>query len=966
MNSQSIFEDVSSWVDRQPSVPAIFEDSREVTYGELNSRAAGIAQRMHDFGAEQGDLVPIITCGGADMVAGMLACLRMAAVFVPIDVHAPVERTKHMLSDLSPRFAIVDPELDVSHLVDRKIELLRAFPDGRCNISRRLHDASTIYGFFTSGSTGSPKCCLNTHLGLANRFAFNTSVYPLQPGDAVMQNSKHTFDPVLWQTLWPLTRGATVVIPKRDGLLDIEKTVNTVERHHVVMTDIVPSVLSVLLDYLSLHRGEIPKLNSLRELFVGGEEISPLLVQRSLKLLPWVRLTNTYGPTEAAIGMIYHHFDGSEDEDIPLGKPIPGTTCEIVDQNLKPVAEGTTGQLVIAGNCLGAGYLHDDDKTAAAFKSIALGQRSVRHFLTGDRALQKDGRIYFRGRTDKQLKIRGVRIELKEIEETYERHPEIVQLRVVPVENGNQELRLHAFFTAHGTLAQGDLRHIGKQSLPLEFIPSSFRQLPEFATTSSGKIDRAILKKLAAAEKTSEPESSVDVVKGIIEQQLGQKVGLHENLFEAGMDSLNAMRLALTIEEQFRKPVSASQLYRTPTVTGIQEFLSTDCKRLTTSEDKVSDLSQWCEVDVSADRPQSTVLLTGATGYLGAHLLVELSNRINSKVVCLVRGPSLTAALHRLHEMSAKYGLHGHVVWDRVEVVLGDLAKKQLGMDASTRDRLTGNVSAIYNAGADVSFVKPFSQLEAANVKAVIALAEIAKSTNDCHLHHVSSSATLSMSTMRLDLPPEVPELLPAGGYAQSKLAAELAVKSLMDKGLKATVYRVGEIMPSPTHVFPNPRSSVVCYLRTLAFIRAAPSANDTVDYCPIDIVARTIAEHNDPNIGFVGLANQDRIGLAKLVTIMNKSGAQISICGRKRVFDAIRSASEDHASPDFVSITWDTIRNHGPDVHWPIMSFCERPVQRLGAVEKWPEIDTKYLSAALSRMIKEQGATPAVALALQ
>lgn len=962
MPKKSIPESIIHWANIQPDAPAIFEFNGEVTYEELCRRAATVARQLHDLGAVKGELVPIMTEGGADMVAGMLACLQRASVFVPIDVGAPVERTKKMLKDLSCRFAIVDVGLDVTNLLRKDVKILRPLAGEKFEACECLGDDTTIYGFFTSGSTGTPKCCLNTHLGLANRFAFNTAVRPLTAGDAVMQNSKHTFDPVLWQTLWPLTRGAAVVIPKRGGLLDIEKTIKLIDQHHVVMTDIVPSVLSVLLDFLELRPDEASRLNSLGELFVGGEEISSRLVQRSLNLLPWVRLTNTYGPTEAAIGMIFHHFDGTEDANVPLGNPIPGTSCAVVDEDLKPVPDGTTGQLVIAGHCLGKGYLNDVTKTNSAFKTIILPSGATKHFLTGDRAVRKNGKIFFRGRSDKQIKIRGVRVELKEIEETYESHSEITQLRVVPVESIAGDYRLHAFLTTRSNITLDELRQFGQVMLPTEFIPSSFKQISEFQTTSAGKIDRAFLKKLAFSTESKESETTLQSVTNIVEEYFDRAIAPNEDLFLAGLDSLNAMRLTMSIEKQFSKSLSTSQLYANPTIFGMEEYLSSFQIRSSKHTEKQPDFSYWCNIDLPTNTSPKVVLLTGATGYLGAHLLVELSNKPNTKVICLVRGNSLTTAVHRLHKASIGFALHQSVDWNRVEVILGDLSKIQLGIDSVERERLSGTLSAIYNAGADVSFVKPLRHLEAVNIQAVISLAEIAMSASDCHLHHVSSTAALSMTISRLDLNPEVRDVPLANGYAQSKFAAELSMKALMDKGLKATVYRVGEIMPSPTYISPNPRSSVVCYLRTLAYVRTAPDTNDTVDYCPVDTVAKTIASYDNPVSKFVGLANQKRVSLVELVAAMNGYGSQILSCDRQSVFNAIRSASREVGPPDFVSITWDTIKKYGADVHWPIMSFSEQTVHRLGSVEGWPKIDTKYLSVALSRMVMEQGAMPIAA----
>ncbi len=569
----SLFEQILESSQNNSEVIAIHEDIRSITYGELQSQAESIAQQLYDYDCQIEEPIAIITNGGIDMIAGMIGSMQVAATFVPLDFSAPIERTTQMLSDLQSRTVIADEGLNIDHIVGPETNVIRPQSGVQSSKFRPLRDESIIYGFFTSGSTGQPKCCLNTHLGLSNRFAFNSSVKSLSVGDSILQNSKHTFDAVLWQTLWPLTAGATVVIPKRDKLVDIERTVNTIYTHNVVMTDIVPSVLTVLLDYLDLHQSDREKLKSLTELFVGGEETSVQLVQRIKNILPWVRLTNTYGPTEAAIGMIYHHFDGTETDDIPLGKPIPGATAVILDEDLKPVAEGVVGQLAIGGNCLGAGYHNDILKTEKAFPTIGSTENKQRVFLTGDRAVVKNERLYFRGRADKQIKIRGVRIELKEVETSFEAHPEIIQFRVVPVSRTIGGTQLYAFYTAHSTLPISELKGFAHKRLPSEFIPSHFQQIDAFETTSAGKIDRTRLRNMAAPKVNNTNSSTSDALKTLVLEQTGLTVDSNDNLFLAGLDSLNAMRLALAIEQKFNISISARQLYENPTIAAIDKLL---------------------------------------------------------------------------------------------------------------------------------------------------------------------------------------------------------------------------------------------------------------------------------------------------------------------------------------------------------------------------------------------------------
>lgn len=953
MDRQNIFEQFLTSAHTHPGASAIQDAERTITYSELRSKAASIAQQLCDLGCQREELVPIITHGGVDMIAGMLACLQVAATFVPIDVSAPADRTMQMLEDLGSRIALADETLNVDHVVKDTAVVVRPKPDGACSKVRRLDNDSIIYGFFTSGSTGKPKCCLNTHLGLANRFAFNTSVKMLQVGDAVMQNSKHTFDPVLWQTLWPLTLGATVIIPERHGLLDIEKTIKTIDRCNVVMTDIVPSVLTVLLDYLECHPGQSVRLESLTELFVGGEEMSIQLLNRVRTALPWLRLTNTYGPTEAAIGMIYHHFDGSESADIPLGTPIPGTTAVILNEALEPVGDGTIGQLAIGGACLGKGYHNDQLKTDSAFKIVKRGDGEYRVFLTGDRAVAENGQLYFRGRTDKQIKIRGVRVELKEIEATFEEQPDVIQFRVVPILKGTGGTKLIAFFTARRELSSKDLRQYANDRLPKEFIPTVFRQISEFQTVASGKIDRSWLKKIAHEISVGDDSRySTETLQELVQKLTGLTVGNHDNLFDSGLDSLNAVRLALEIETRFSTNIPVSRLYAHPTIEAIQHFIQSES---CLSPDQQPDLSRWLSVSVSPKRPRNRVLLTGATGYFGLQLLSRLSKDPDTDVTCIVRSTSEAQAMSRLHRGALTFAMHDAVNWESVEIILGDLTLPGLGISEKDRKQLIPTLTAVYNAAAEVNFVKSFSNLEQVNVRAVVELAELAASAPDCHLHHISSTAVIGQRDGQIDAAPRPDDLFSMGGYAQSKLVAELTLQSISNNGLPVTVYRIGELMPSPTCPVPNPKSLVICYLRTLAFIGMSPSEPDSLDYCPVDAVAEQIVEGGPFNGLTVGLANQNRTSLVTLMKSMNQAGADIGFAPRTRVYEAIRSTVLDGHAPDYVLIIWSFICNLDPDSHWPILSYSSETKALLGPTGTWPETTIDFLSRALQNLTEHQ-----------
>ncbi|MFC7762523.1 AMP-binding protein [Catellatospora bangladeshensis] len=219
---------------------------------------------------------------------------------------------------------------------------------------RRARHAATAddlcYGIFTSGTTGEPKCALNLHAGLTNRFRFMTRYFAATGDEVVLQNSKHTFDSSVWQLFWPLTTGARCVIPAQGEFLDLEHTIATIAEHRITMTDFVPSIFNLLVTIVDRDRRSLAKISTLRQLIVGGEEISPRMAHRLGALLPDLRITNGYGPTEASIGMIFHPVSADDGDVIPLGRPIDNCYAVIVDDELRPLPPGTPGRSSSAGS----------------------------------------------------------------------------------------------------------------------------------------------------------------------------------------------------------------------------------------------------------------------------------------------------------------------------------------------------------------------------------------------------------------------------------------------------------------------------------------------------------------------------------------------------------------------------------------------------------------------------------------
>ncbi len=441
---------IEDQADLTPGRTAVCYGGRELSYDQLDRLASGLAAAVAGTGTGRGDRVATSIVNSLEMPVAYLALMKLGAVFVPVDPGWPAERLATTLRVLSPRLILC---LDPGQVPAEFGALAMPVAADRIAASPRrpavpLGPAEECYGFFTSGTTGTPKCALNRHGGLANRLRFMTRWFGAAGGDVVLQNSKHTFDSSLWQLLWPLITGGRAVLPAAGEFLDLQHTIDTIAGHRVTATDFVSSIFNILVTMADRDEQARRKLASLRCLVVGSEEINARAVHRMRELLPGLAITNGYGPTETTIGMVFHPVSDADGDVIPLGRPIDNCYVAVLGPDRAVLPRGTIGEIAIGGACVGAGYHGNQAATGRVFIPNHLAGRIPGDllYLSGDFGyLDEAGRLFFSGRKDFQVKIGGVRIELGEIEAAAQRCPGVSQAKALVAErDGVKSLALFA------------------------------------------------------------------------------------------------------------------------------------------------------------------------------------------------------------------------------------------------------------------------------------------------------------------------------------------------------------------------------------------------------------------------------------------------------------------------------------------------------------------------------------------
>ncbi|MCH0560682.1 non-ribosomal peptide synthetase [Streptomyces sp. MUM 16J] len=555
---------------RTPGRVALVLEGEEVTYGELHARANRLARHLVDRGAGPGELVALAVPRSVDLLVGLLAIVKTGAAYLPVDVGYPADRIAHMLADAAPIRV-----LDSAYLAGTDAEGYEDTPLTDADRLRPLHPSDPAYVMYTSGSTGRPKGVVIPHAAAVNRLDGMQRAYPLAADDRVLQKTATSFDVSVWEFFWPLLRGATMVMAKPDGHRDPEYLAELIRAEGVTTVHFIPAMLSAF-----VQTPQAVGCTSLRRVFCGGEAL-PADLHQDFRELLGVPLHHLYGPTEATVDVTA--WDGGQEispGNAPIGFPVWNTRVYVLDRALRPVPPGVMGELYLAGVQLAHGYLNRPGLSAERFVADPYGPAGSRMYRSGDLGRwNPDGSLQFAGRADRQVKVRGVRIELDEIRATAAELPEVGQA-VVTV----RDERLVAYVVPGGDGRVGDdlirtVREHLDARLPEVLVPGAIVLLDALPLTPSGKLDTAALPAPdfgAAPAARAAATQQQEILCGLFAEVLGlRRAGVDDDFFALGGHSLLATRLVSRIRSTFDVELPIRALFEAPTPAGIAARLDT-------------------------------------------------------------------------------------------------------------------------------------------------------------------------------------------------------------------------------------------------------------------------------------------------------------------------------------------------------------------------------------------------------
>lgn len=962
-----IVSEFANMVKKYPSNTAVIYKEKKYTYAEVDALTNKIAYFLANKGIKKGDVVSVLVNRGEFMPISALGILKTGAAYQPLDCTYPEDRLLFMIKDASAKYLVADEDLlgkipgcelpvlltkDVASLKEEKVELTRPDKD------------SLFILLYTSGTTGTPKGVMLTHLNLVNFAAWYRRYYGLKPENVCAAYAGFGFDACMMDMYPALTTGAAVCIVPDELRMNLDQLAK-----YFTANGVTHSFMTTQVGRLFASEGY---KSTLKYLSVGGEKLTPLNPPQDFDLI------NGYGPTECTIFSTTYKVDKMYHR-IPIGRPLDNYKLYVVDNKGQQVPNGALGELWISGLGVGLGYLNLKEKTEQTFikNPFCNIEGYQRVYRTGDIVRRLgDGTIDFIGRNDGQVKIRGFRIELSEVEVAIRSFEGIkdVTVQAFDLEAGGKFLA--AYFTADKKIDISELKKHIKANKPAYMVPASIMQIDAIPLNQNQKVNKRALPKPTFTDDAKEFVEPSNVVEKVFcdafKEILGvDRVSAVDSFFEIGGTSLTAAKVVIfALNNGYQ--ISYQDIFAHPSPRDLAEFVQGNkaaeapvqneeefAKDVERDSLKYNDVAYVDEI--RAERDLGRVLLAGATGFLGIHLFRELLAQKHEMVI-LVR----SRGIDPIQRMKGLLMYYFDDTFDEefekyVKVVNADITAPNL------LTLLEGyEFDTIINAAAIVKHFANDDSIERVNVGGVKNLIEVAKARKV----RIVQVSTLSVAGENVNH--KFPEnfLMKenqlyfgqdlSNKYANSKFKAEEALLDAAEKdGLDVKIVRVGNLMSRQSDGEFQINSVTNNFMRNLKGYKVLEkfpvSALDRqVDFSPIDETAKTILLLAQVPAKFTVFHsfNSHNVQMADVIEAMEKVGLHMDKVNDIEFMGAMREAMADEKKSMIVSslLSYSTSDNLSHEFIGGNSSFTVKALYRLGY--RWPITDFDYLTKAMESLV--------------
>lgn len=917
---QTIHELVAAQCARTPDAAAAIYAGHTLSYRELDQRSDQLAQYLQKLGIGPDVPVAISVERSLDMMVGLLGILKAGGVYAPLDPSYPHERLTLMLEDMAAPILLTQAHLRDSLppytgqiiCLDTDWPTIAQMP-GR-PVTPTAHPDHLAYLLYTSGSTGRPKGVAMPHRPLVNLLAWQLQNWTQPSAARTLQFASLNFDVSFQEIFSTWCAGGTLVLIDEQTRRDMLALLDLMRREQVER---------VFLPFVALnHMAEMAELQGttpyLREIITAGEQLQITApIMRLIRNIGNCVLHNQYGPTESHVVTSEQLTGDSETWPAlpPIGQPITNAQIYLLDAQRQAVPIGVPGEIYIGGNCLARGYLNRPELTAERFVEGApdLPGGGGRIYRTGDLGRYlPDGRIQFLGRIDNQVKVRGFRVELGEIEALLRQHPAVSQAAVIAYEPDAQpdsaedqrpirHEKLLAAYVALGAaqaVEPTELRRFLQVQVPDYMLPTSITLLDALPLLPNGKLNRRAL----PIPDAPRSEATFTAPQTPVEKQLASiwadvlhtgPVGIHDNFFDLGGHSLIAAQLVMRVNTALQTKLELRELFETPTVAGFAARIEATRKPSPQHNTSGLDLQAEAVLDPRIIVPASTqiaqpcaILLTGATGFVGAFLLHELLTQTEAKIYCLVRATSKDDGMRRIEQILQHYQIWDEHQRTRIVPIPGNLAQPLLGITPEQFAELANTIDVIYHSGALVNFIYPYAALKPANVLGTQEILRLATTGRTKPVHHISTISVVARP--QAEAAGNIDEDDGIGynsviesGYIQSKLVAEGLVAESRARGLPAWIYRPGRILGHSLTGAGNADDFLMRLIIGCVQLGVAPEIDMYENLLPVDYLAQAIihlSQHAREGVQAFHLISEQPTHFSELVAAARSLGYSLQV----------------------------------------------------------------------------------------
>jgi len=956
-------------VVKNPNHIALSFDNQDMTYQELNEKANYLANILRKNGIKNNDIVGIMTYRSFEMIISQLAILKAGCAYLPIDPAYPEERISYILTDSKCPILLTTSQIKAETFNIPTLTIDYSTLGSEENLESISCPDDLAYVIYTSGSTGKPKGVMIQHKSIINTLLWRKETYHFDSSFVTLQIPSFSFDSSVEDIFTTLISGGHLVLLKQNNTnFNLPLIKELIKKYHINHFLAVPSFYNILLDELA------EELKDAKCFTVAGEGFSEELVKKHFRLLPNVALYNEYGPTENSVCSTYYQFD-KEHTDIFIGKPIHNCSCYVLNSNLKLQPFDTKGELYLSGPGLSKGYIGREDLTSSRFISNPFKPDELM-YKTGDIVtINKDGNLTFIERADFQVKYNGYRINLGEIESTiskYTTNPNVVAL----LKKQGQHSSIAAYIETKTKLDIPNLKKDLIKFLPYYMVPSEIYLLNKFPTTPNGKIDRQALEKLSFDLEKVEivpPRNELDTTILEIWKQVLKidSISIKSNIFDLGGDSLAIIAIQSML---FKRNIhtKVQDLFEYTTIQELSDYIQKQ-EELQIAEKEIKTFPRLYQDDISSKQNLNLqksefpnhILLTGVTGFLGAHILNEilLINK-TTKVYCIIRERPGKTATSRLKETLDYYfnGKWINEIDNRIIVLKGDLAREMFGLNPTLYRELLVKIDSIINSASLVKHFGTYDSFYNSNVLSVENLIQFTKEAG-CPINHISTTSVSGNYLVKNDITYRYTENDFYIGqnyidnvYVRTKFEAEAKLFKAQQDGIIVNIFRMGNIMPRiQDGKFQHNKFDNAYYKRIYGFIQLGILPENLkeqeLEFTPVDSSAGAIVKLISYQNKVFHLLNSKTIKLEQFIQVLNELGHTIQFVSTEKFNETIKNNTSNDILESFItdldfSNTLDynskiTMTNDITNYYFDLEHLS------------WPEISDEYIKIFLKDMLK-------------